>query len=241
MRLRHRLSPLKSPSSTAIRNLIQNASSAAERATLKGREIAKIGSLPKQKRKDYAIEIVSLEPIEGGLQVFARAWDKADKQIGFGSDGTVDIERFRIFNPPVLVPDEHGDIVQEFQESDPTTGAKIAKTRRLREDPQEALLQVIEHAVEVKTQKWSAERIIAGSVGNMTTIVYPDAHPETYTHDASMYGASWSTTWSTARNQASAASSYSSDSSATAAEETATTRTHPSLGYEFSRSQYLFR
>lgn len=45
---------------------------------------------------DIRIEIVSKKKTRGGFDILARAWD-ADGQIGFGPDGSVDIERFRFF------------------------------------------------------------------------------------------------------------------------------------------------
>src|SRR3989344_2016473 len=49
-------------------------------------------------------EIQSVQKIEGGIEILARAW-KDGKQLGFGKDGSVEIERFKIFNPPILVDD----------------------------------------------------------------------------------------------------------------------------------------
>jgi hypothetical protein len=102
---------------------------------MKGEAIAKVGALPKTKRADYAIEIVSTEPIKDGVQVLARAWDKNGRQIGFGRDGTVDIERFIIMNPPILVDDPNGDITKTYVSPDGVT-----HVRTLREDTKEALL-----------------------------------------------------------------------------------------------------
>ena len=79
--------------------------SAKERADIKGHEIAEIGALSRLTHGAYDIEVVSMEAIDGGVAVFARAWDKSGQQIGFGKQGTVDIERFLIYNPPILVPD----------------------------------------------------------------------------------------------------------------------------------------
>src|SRR3990167_1069334 len=33
---------------------------------------------------------------------------------GFGADGSVEIERFRIYNPPILVDDPNGTIIREW-------------------------------------------------------------------------------------------------------------------------------
>lgn len=151
-----------------IRNKLQN-KTPHERATTKGKEIARVCKKGQYNRGKLRIEIVNTNPIEGGIEVFARAW-KNGKQIGFGKDGSVDIERFRIFNPPVLVDDQNGDIVREWVDED--TGE--TKQRKLREDPQEALIQVIEHNLSVMKNVHSSERIEKGKRGNTTSTFYPE-------------------------------------------------------------------
>ena len=64
-------------------------------------------------RSKYTIEIVDIKPIENGLELFARV-SQGGKQIGFGKDGTVDVERFRLINPPTIVPDLNGDIINDY-------------------------------------------------------------------------------------------------------------------------------
>jgi hypothetical protein len=142
---------------------------AKEKASVKGCEIAKIGSLARTARANYDIEIVSTNPIEGGVEVFARAWDKQGNQIGFGKDGSVDIERFRIINPPVLVDDPNGLVVRTWTEDGEL------KTRRLREDHQEALLQSLEHTIKVVSANTPRNKIIHGKIGNTTSTFYPAA------------------------------------------------------------------
>jgi YD repeat-containing protein len=146
---------------------------ADERATIKGQEIAKLGSIAQVSRGNYQIEVVSMNQIDRGVEVFARAWDKNGQQIGFGPDGTVDVERFLIYNPPILVGDPAGSITETFK--NPQTGMTV--TRTFREDPKEALLQVLTHAVDVKNLK-SFGRIVPGEVGRTTSIFFPDAFPE---------------------------------------------------------------
>ena len=41
----------------------------AEKARIKGQEIAKIGAVPKTKKGNYDIEIVEMKPIEKGVEV----------------------------------------------------------------------------------------------------------------------------------------------------------------------------
>lgn len=143
---------------------------AKERASVKGCEIAKLNSLTRTARANYDIEIVSTNPIEGGVEVFARAWDKQGNQIGFGKDGSVDIERFRIFNPPVLVSDPTGTITRTFTDLEGQT-----QTQRYREDLQEAVLQSLEHTLSVKKEKFDSSKIVAGKIGNTTSTFYPSA------------------------------------------------------------------
>jgi hypothetical protein len=102
-----------------------------EKANLKGREIAKIKKLARTKRKGFDIEIVKTKAIEGGVEVFIKAW-KDGKQVGFGKDGTVEIERVRLFNPPILVADKSGDVVREWTDEETKEKSKgnIGKTAK---------------------------------------------------------------------------------------------------------------
>lgn len=143
--------------------------SPSKRGTIKGQEIAKIGSIAKTQRGDYFIQVLSLEAMDGGVQAFIKAWDKYGDPIGFGIDGTVEIERVRMFNPPVLVPDPNGTIVRQWQGKDKDTGELVTKTRMLREDMYEALLRHLETVMDMKQEKYSGEKIILGKVGNTTS------------------------------------------------------------------------
>jgi len=160
---------------------------------MKSVEIAKIQSVSKKRRNRGSIEIVEIKAIEGGVSVYARAWDARGKQIGFGRDGTVDIERFNIYNPPVLVDDSRGDIV--LVEQDEKLGEL---TRRLREDPEEAILQTLEHIISVKKEKFPPKNIIEGKIGSTTSTFFPDADPEStsvdgYARESQGGGVSWAT------------------------------------------------
>jgi hypothetical protein len=142
------------------------------------------------------IEIVDIEPIEGGVQVFARAWSDG-VQIGFGKDGTVDIERFRIFNPPILVLDENGDIIQVTPANE--TLDKPEFIQRFREDPTEALFQSLSHTLSVVSNVHGSSDIVPDKRGNTTSTFYPDADSETSSVDGGVItnitnpGESWST------------------------------------------------
>lgn len=91
-----------------IKDLIQN-KTASEIIDIKVTEICKLDFVG-----DYSnvvpgldIKILSIEKIKDGISIFAQAWRNGE-QIGFGKDGSIDIERFRIFNPPILVRDPNG-------------------------------------------------------------------------------------------------------------------------------------
>lgn len=140
------------------------------RSKVKAEEIVKAVKIKKgkklsfKKKRDY--EIVEVQQLENGIAIFARVFENG-KQIGFG-DGTVDIERFIFINPPLLVDDKNGDIVDTFTDKEGVT-----HTRRLREDPVEALKQCLESTVDVMKNKFDSSRIIKGKIGNTTTTVYP--------------------------------------------------------------------
>lgn len=189
------------PASTWISKLLVG-KTATERANIKGREIAKINSIARTKRDAYDIEIVSMEAIEDGVQVFARAW-KDGKQIGFGADGTVDMERFRIFNPPIMVPDKNGTYERKNEKGEVMD--------KYREDPKEALLQVIEQNLSVMKNVHDSENIIPGKQGKTTSTFYPNADPESTSVDGPVAFRNQNDTWANVRG---GAGNYSDDSSA---------------------------
>ncbi|MFA6565854.1 MAG: SpvB/TcaC N-terminal domain-containing protein, partial [Candidatus Paceibacterota bacterium] len=161
-------SKTESPNANISSLLIGKTSS--ERANIKGAELAKLQSLPRTEREKYGIQVVSMEPIEGGLQVFARAWDKEGKPIGFGKDGTVETERFRFFNPPILVPD--GTYREEERKMFDGETKKV-QVENLVENPKEAVLTMLEQVIAIVGKDW--KNIIAGKIGNTTSTFYPAA------------------------------------------------------------------
>lgn len=174
---------------------------AAEKASLKGIEIAKLNSVPRTKRANYDIEITQIKSTNSGVELLARAWD-ANGQIGFGEDGSVDLERFRIANPPILVDDPLGEIVRTWEVPIENNKFQVigweTKTRRLRLDPKEALLQSLEHTIKVKQEKFGSSNIVAGKIGNTTTTAYPNANPESTSVDGrSRANFGGSTAWAT--------------------------------------------
>ncbi len=143
---------------------------------------------------NYDIEIVDMEPIEDGVAVFARAWSGENK-LAFGKDGTVEIERFLIHNPPILVQDPKGEIIQTFPNPDGTMGE-----RRLTEDPQRALLETLAHTIDVKKEKFTDEKIVMGKIGNTTSVFYPNGNTETTSFDGCVANLDSLSDWSPARS-----------------------------------------
>lgn len=133
-----------------------------DKAAFAGQEIAKIGPKARITRGDREIQIVSMTPFDNGVEVYIRAWD-SNGQIGFGKDKDVDIERVRLVDPDILVPDPLGDV--SFSYTNPFT--KEIETVTYRVDPEEALYRELELAVRRKT---SGTPVTLGSVGRTTTI-----------------------------------------------------------------------
>jgi len=119
------------------------------------------------------IQVIHKNLIPGGVEVFARVW-QGSTQIGFGQDGSVDIERFKILNPPDLVNDSSSTIkmIRPRQELD--GGVVIPEAiRTLRKDPDKALLISLEQIVRAKQHAYIGSNIIVGKIGNTTTTIYP--------------------------------------------------------------------
>src|SRR3990167_2707071 len=178
-----------------IQELLKNKTD-GEKANIKGLEIAKMSFGARNNVKfsgaDYDIEIIGMNPIKGGVEVFAKAWDQ-NGQIGFGVDGTIDIERFVIINPPILVTDLNGDIIREYL--DEHVGE--TKQRKLREDPILAILQSLTHTISVKKQKFDDRRIVKGKIGNTTLTAYPNASTGTAPIDSILHQTGVAATFAT--------------------------------------------
>ena len=153
-----------------------------EKANIKGDALSLLG---KQQTETvtfadvtYTIEITDTQKVPDGVAVFARVWDEKGNQIGFGVDGTVDIERFIIINPPIMVDDPNGKITRTITpaiDATATTTAQPAVVRTLTENPKLALLQTLVHTIKVKGEKFGPEKIIAGKVGHTTGTFFPSA------------------------------------------------------------------
>lgn len=144
----------------------------------------------KEDRKNLQFSIEKTVNTDFGIEVFVRAWNKG-KKVGFG-DGTVEIERFKIYNQPTLVSDDNGDIVRNILINDDT--GEVAK-RRFRHDPNEAIRQVIEHNLQVINIK-DDTKIKEGKIGNTISTFYPAAGATSPVDGTTAYtgDASWATT-----------------------------------------------
>ena len=167
-----------------ITDLLTN-KTAKEKANIKGQEIAILNHVGTFDAKDgLRIEIQSLKAIEvngsHGVELLARAW-KGGTQLGFSQDGSVEWERFRIFNPPILVADPNGTIIREWLDKTPISPEGVLRQRKLREDPIEAIRQELAHTISL-VGKENAE-IVKGKIGNTTSTFYPDS-TETVSFDA---------------------------------------------------------
>lgn len=115
------------------------------------------------------IEEVNKFEVNGqtGVEVFAKVW-KDGKQCGFGTDGSVEIERFKIYNPPVLIEKEDGEILQEWESK--LSGEK--RSRRLSYNPEQALYSAIIDTVKVMKNCFTDTNIVKGKRGNTTSTFY---------------------------------------------------------------------
>lgn len=141
-----------------------------KKATIKSAAIVSAMAVGKYVNAQYgvALEVEGIEQIEGGIQVFARAF-KDGKQLGFGEDGSIDIERFKIFNPPIIVDDPNGDIVYNLTIE--RTGEPIVY--RMREDVVAATVESVAHTALVTGKQGT--KITPGKVGNTTSTFYPNS------------------------------------------------------------------
>lgn len=113
----------------------------------------------------YEVEIVALERVPGGIELMVKAWD-AGLPVGFGHDGTVEIERFRILNPPTRVPDG------TYRTWTDSKGEEQEAPNYV-EDVEGARLRVLEQAIDtISTKQPGGVNIEPGKIGRTTTIVY---------------------------------------------------------------------
>lgn len=134
---------------------------------------------------EFDVELVRWGYIGQSVEVLARVW-RNGRQLGFGRDGMIDIERFRFNRLAMYVPDPTGDMLKTSTD----LCGRTRESRILKFDPREALLKVLTQAA-AETGKDSG-LIVPGTIGSTTYTLYP-----TYGTDG--YVAYESATYSTAR------------------------------------------
>lgn len=102
-----------------------------------------------------------------GVELFVQAF-RDGSQLGFGRDGSVDIERVLMINPPVLAADAGGAVNRDFTDSD-----GVQHTLRYRIDPLAACLSQMAHSLTLTGKRGTA--ITRGKIGQSTLIVFPNA------------------------------------------------------------------
>ena len=174
---------------------------AFEKSDIKSTEIAKLDCSGDYIKDDIKIEIIGeVKKIEvngqAGVEVFAKGW-KDGEQLGFGKDGSVEIERFRIFNPPILVDDPNGDIERPWS-VDNADGTKLEGIRKLREDPLGAIRDSLVHTIKIIGK--DSSNIVKGKIGNTTSTFYPNAGTSTAPVDGAVRRAEVNESFSSIRN-----------------------------------------
>lgn len=143
--------------------------SIAEKRKIKSDAIVDLDFKGAFNKNNITVDIEKIEKFgEGGIQLFAKAFSN-DRPIGFGKDGSVEIERFIFINPPVLVNDVNGNIRREYTDLE----TQAVTVRTLREDPLEAIMQSLVHTVKVSAKGY--ENIVPGKRGSTTLTVNSDA------------------------------------------------------------------
>lgn len=172
-----------------IKDLLEN-KTFLESADIKSEEILKLSFSGEYIKNEIKVEILNIGKINGGIEVFAKGW-KNGEQFGFGLKGDVEIERFKIFNPPVLIEDPLGNIPVVF-----TVGKDIEVIKYFREDPYQALIDELTHTISLVGKVGS--KISIGKIGNTTSTFYSQASPATtamnaYLKYSNAAGESWAT------------------------------------------------
>ena len=164
-----------------VGNHLGGLKTARERADHKGRELAKLDISGRLRAGDFEVEIQGLRAIPGGIEYFARVWDANGERVGLGKHGNVDIERFRVFNPPILVSD---GTKTKFLRAAEFPGDKDVEVEmdNLKEDLLAALLQDLGHTIKV-IPKSGPDKIQHGKIGNTTSTFFPDPDTESTSVD----------------------------------------------------------
>jgi hypothetical protein len=153
----------------------------SEKSLKKAEEISKQTFSGKYQSKGLEIEIISVTQIarynSTGVEVLVKAW-KDDVAIGFGTDGTIETERIRIYNPPILIPDVNGTILRTKVDTDGNE-----TEHKYTENARQALIDSIAHTCSLPIVGKNGGNIRAGTIGNTVSTFYPYASTESTSVD----------------------------------------------------------
>lgn len=145
---------------------------------------------------DYNVKVESVQANNDELAVYVKATDALAEPIGFGSDGTVEIERFRFVGDLPQYVTDYSEI--PTLECDNVDKQLCWLEYPLRHDPELAFRQQLEHTISLVGK--DGGNIVDNKVGNTVTTVYSDADPETDTFDSELwYLNAAGVTWASAR------------------------------------------
>lgn len=112
------------------------------------------------------VDIRDVDYADNYTEIFSRVLTGSGDVIGFGKNGTVEIERFKVHNLPTRIPDGGTKLIRDDQ------GLEVVMpTFAL--SPDEALHHVIADTARLYGR--SDENIITGKVGRTTSVIYPDS------------------------------------------------------------------
>jgi len=113
------------------------------------------------------VQIQSVKATDYGVETYFRAFDQKGDPVGFGLDGSVEIERVKIINPPTFVPT--GTCTDTFI---PALKVTVCKSD-FEYNPTKALQIVIDETASLIGKKDVPVEL--GKIGRTTTVVYPSA------------------------------------------------------------------
>lgn len=139
-----------------------------ERMEIKSSEIVKYDFVGQYTDEDITIDIQSFGKILNGIQFYARAW-KNGVQLGFGIDGTTEIERFRIINPPINIIESTGKTLVQTKNLKGEPVCFPSLISKLKEDPVRAITEAIVRIIKTNGKLGT---VILGTVGHTTSTYY---------------------------------------------------------------------
>lgn len=173
-----------------MKDLLKNKTT-KERAEIKVAEIAKLNHVGKFTQDDIEVEILSLELTtvneKTGVEVMAKAKQNGIP-LGFGKNGDVEIERFRIWNPPIMVQD--GTFTNK------ESRGKLIREPNYKEDLKQAIRDVLIQTIKLTGSKTG---VVPGKVGHTVDTFYPDANTETTSVDGPLDTQNEATSWANMR------------------------------------------